>query len=139
MKKLTNQTIFKCEYCSKISKSGGGIRLHEVTCKKNPNNNTPCASCSYFKKKIKYFVDKSEDEDFEVGDEIYPSKNLKYSPEEGFDLRYHKEIYYTCGYDNKSMYHNKVNRFSKKIKEQIISRCDKQMPLECKYYKPDYE
>lgn len=36
MEKLINQTIFKCSYCSRISKSAAGILRHELSCKKEP-------------------------------------------------------------------------------------------------------
>ena len=38
MIKKENATIFQCEYCNKISYSAGGMRLHEICCKKNPIN-----------------------------------------------------------------------------------------------------
>ena len=32
MKKLENQTVFQCSYCSRISKSAVGIYQHELLC-----------------------------------------------------------------------------------------------------------
>ena len=47
MKKLENQTVFQCSYCSKVSKSAAGIYQHERFCKKNPHNQLLCASCAH--------------------------------------------------------------------------------------------
>lgn len=47
MKKLENQTVFQCSYCSKVSKSAAGIYQHERFCKKNPHNQLLCTSCAH--------------------------------------------------------------------------------------------
>lgn len=50
MKKIENQTVYQCSYCSKISKSVAGIYQHEKFCRKNPHNNFICTFCIHLRK-----------------------------------------------------------------------------------------
>jgi hypothetical protein len=145
MKKIINATIFQCEFCNKISYSAGGMRLHEISCKKNPINLTPCASCYNCVKTSVLISDQHYrvgDLEINVGDKIYPDFLRKYEEErttyygefEGYDLKYHRETTFICAIDCLRMYHNKVNRLSKEKAKLIKSKCDKQMPTECKNY-----
>lgn len=135
MKQIKNATIYHCDYCSKISLSKGGMIRHEISCKKNPNNLTPCASCRYCIRDT-YYVKEDDDSIHYTEDEI-AAKAEYYEDSYGdyFDrLEYHKETVFTCEVDGKKMYHNKVKRLSKEKREVILSRCDKQMPQECENY-----
>ena len=135
MKKI-KATVYHCDFCTKVSLSAGGMYLHEITCRKNPDNWTPCASCKHCNKNVYW--------ETEEGDIYYSLEDVNkvarevyyYVPETGYEerLKYHKVTEFTCGIDAKKMYHNKVNRLSKEKREEIISRCDKQMPSECSNY-----
>lgn len=46
--KLYNKKVYECEHCGKISKSAGGMAVHEKTCRKNPNVRPLCWSCRHF-------------------------------------------------------------------------------------------
>lgn len=50
MKKIENQTVYQCSYCTKISKSAAGIYQHEKFCKKNPHNNFICVFCIHLRR-----------------------------------------------------------------------------------------
>ena len=135
MKQIKNATIYHCDYCSKVSLSSGGMMRHEISCKKNPNNLTPCASCKYCIRDT-YFVTE-EDDSIHYSEKEINEKAAAYNTYYGdyFDrLEYHKITEFTCNIDGKKMYHNKVNRLSKEKREEILSRCDKQMPQECDAY-----
>ena len=146
MIKKHDVTIFQCEYCNKISYSAGGMRLHEICCKKNPINMTPCASCvNCIKNSVLISDEEIENEDFTIldGGEIEKDfvENQQILTENGMrdgDFKYHRETTFTCSCDGSKMYHNKVNRLSKYKANIIISKCDKQMPMECNNYKNDY-
>lgn len=129
MKKLENQTIFQCSYCSKVSKSAAGIYQHERFCKKNPHNQLLCASCIHCQR---------EEHLSEEGEkcEICPHRDDIYGDCTGCDSR----IRYTdfiCAIDGSKMYApNKIRR--KTAFEEIKKRCDKPMvdsTQECKNYK----
>lgn len=129
MKKLENQTVFQCSYCSKVSKSAAGIYQHERFCKKNPHNQLLCASCIHCQR---------EETLSEEGEkcEICPHRDDIYGDYTGCDSR----IRYTdfiCAIDGSKMYApNKIRR--KTAFEEIKKRCDKPMvdsTQECKNYK----
>lgn len=136
MKKLTNQTVFKCDFCSKISKSAGGMRLHELSCKNNPVNYTPCASCLKCIRTEKYYQDNKEiDEDEYCHAMNYNFGNGRY----GLPGNLKKETIFTCDHDGAKMYHHKILRLGKKISDHIIASCDRMMPTECNNYVPEPE
>lgn len=129
MKKLENQTVFQCSYCSRVSKSAAGIYQHERFCKKNPHNRLLCASCIHCQR---------EEHLSEVGEkcETCPSRDDIYGDCTGCDGR----IRYTdfiCDIDGSKMYApNKIRR--KTAFEDIKNRCDRPMvdaTQECKNYK----
>ena len=70
MKTLTNKTIFKCDYCNKISLNKGAMAMHEKHCKRNPNNKTMCDDCywmCYIYEKQHFFVETMLfDEEFDI-------------------------------------------------------------------------
>lgn len=129
MKKLENQTVFQCSYCSKVSKSAAGIYQHERSCKKNPHNQLLCASCIHCQRE-EHFSEEGEK------CEICPYRDDIYEDCTGCDGR----IRYTdfiCDIDGSKMYApNKIRR--KTAFEDIKKRCDKPMvdaTQECKNYK----
>lgn len=129
MKKLENQTVFQCSYCSKVSKSAAGIWQHERFCKKNPHNQLLCASCIHCHRE-EYLSEEGE----RCG--ICPFRDNIYGDCTGCDGR----IRYTdfiCDIDGSKMYApNKIRR--KTTLEDIKNRCDKPMAdatQECKNYK----
>ena len=143
MDKKINVTVFQCEYCNKISYSAGGMRIHEICCKKNPANLSPCASCANcVKNSILISDEEIDNEEFTVreGDEIdkefieEQNRQTEAYMREGY-FKYHRETTFTCLCDGSKLYHNKVNRLSKSKAKLIISKCDKQMPTECENYK----
>lgn len=151
MIKKENVTVFQCEYCNKISYSAGGMRLHEISCSKNPINLTPCASCIHC---VRYSVIISDEEyhdnglNINIGDKIsrdfikhFEEQNYWFTEEGGNfvgrKFKHHIETTFTCKIDGSKMYHNKVNRLPKAKAKLIISKCDKQMPTECDNYETD--
>lgn len=46
--KLYNKKVYECEHCGRISKSAGGMAIHEKTCRKNPNVRPMCWGCRHF-------------------------------------------------------------------------------------------
>ena len=134
MEKLTNQTIFKCSYCSRISKSSAGIYSHELSCKKNPHNQSLCSTCKHCKR------------------EEYHSEEgvrCKACPRRHFEIDCYGRIEYTegcelfgdgtcdgrqkyidfiCDIDGAKMYSNKIQRLSSEKSQQIKNRCDRPMP-----------
>lgn len=47
MIKEENQTIYRCEYCTMVSKSAAAMFSHELSCRKNPHNDILCLKCKY--------------------------------------------------------------------------------------------
>ena len=43
--KKSIETVYKCDHCTKISKSAGAMIQHEKYCKKNPEFRHPCFMC----------------------------------------------------------------------------------------------
>ena len=134
MEKLINQTIFKCSYCSRISKSAAGILRHELSCKKNPHNQSLCSSCKHCRK---------EEHRSEVGvrckhcNRMYIERN-EYGEQiaaaecDLFDKDVcdgsQKYIDFICDIDGCKMYSNKIHRLSSDKAQQIKNRCDRPMP-----------
>lgn len=132
MKKLENQTIFQCSYCSRISKSAAGIYVHEIHCKKNPHNQLLCVSCIHCKKE-EYLSDEGEKcNTCYYGNDIY-----------GDCRNCDGRIVITnfiCDIDNKKMYSPKIRL--RAFAKDVIARCDRPMvdvTQECKNYKYAYE
>lgn len=44
--KKSIETVYKCDHCTKISKSAGAMIQHEKYCKKNPEFIHPCFMCT---------------------------------------------------------------------------------------------
>ena len=132
MKKLENQTVFQCSYCSRISKSAAGIYRHEMFCKKNPHNQLLCASCIHCQREVHFS---------EVGEKCEGCGYGNY-----FEECFHfgkicdaKILYvdFICAIDGSKMYApNKIRH--KTCFKEIKERCDKPMvdaTQECKNYK----
>lgn len=144
MIKKNNVTVFQCEYCNKTSYSAGGMRLHEICCKKNPTNLSPCVSCANCVKTSILI----SDEEFDNGniivsfgdkiDEDIIEEIGRLTVARDASFKFHRETTFTCLCDGLKMYHNKVNRFPKSKANLIISKCDKQMPAECNNYKEEF-
>lgn len=118
MKKLENQTVFQCSYCSKVSKSAAGIYQHERFCKKNPHNQLLCTSCAHCHRE-EYFSEEGEKcEICSFRDNIYGDctdceGRIKYTD-------------FICDIDGSKMYaRNKI--MLKTSFEEIKNRCDKPM------------
>lgn len=148
MEKLTNQTIFKCSYCSRISKSAAGIYSHELSCKKNPHNQSLCSSCKHCKRE-EYHSEEG------VRCKTCPNRHLeidyygRIEYTEGCELfgdgacdGRQKYIDFICEIDGCRMYSNKIQRLSSEKAQQIKNRCDRPMPdgtKECANYEYDDE
>lgn len=118
MKKLENQTVFQCSYCSKISKSAVGIYQHERFCKKNPHNQLLCASCAHCHREETLSEEGEKCEICFFRDNIYGNCT-------GCDGRI-KYTDFICDIDGSKMYApNKIRR--KTAFEEIKNRCDKPM------------
>lgn len=48
MKVLKNATVYKCEYCGKVSLRKNNILQHEECCRKNPKHFAICYHCAHF-------------------------------------------------------------------------------------------
>ncbi len=134
MKKLENQTIFQCSYCSRISKSAAGIKMHEKYCKKNPHNQLICASCIHCKKEVNYS---------EKGKRCSKCFNFSFDGECSLSLEEARLcdsririVDFICDIDGSKMYApNKIKR--KTAFEEIKKRCDKPMvdaTQKCEHY-----
>ena len=44
--KKSIETVYRCDHCTKISKSAGAMIQHEKYCKKNPEFIHPCFTCT---------------------------------------------------------------------------------------------
>lgn len=49
--KKSIETVYKCDHCTKISKSAGAMIQHEKYCKKNPEFIHPCFMCTHLEAK----------------------------------------------------------------------------------------
>lgn len=133
MEKLINQTIFKCSYCSRISKSAAGILRHELSCKKNPHNQSLCASCKHCKKEVyrsearercsKCFRRHIEFDDY--GRQVYTTECELFN--EGVCDGSQKYVDFICDIDACKMYSNKIHRLSSEKANNIKQRCDRPM------------
>lgn len=132
MKKLENQTVFQCSYCSKVSKSAAGIYQHERCCKKNPHNQHLCASCIHCNREEHF------SEEGEKCETCYLGQTYDECSHFGNDCD-SRVLYvdFICDIDGSKMYApNKIRR--KTAFEEIKKRCDKPMvdaTQECKNYK----
>lgn len=132
MIKLENQTIFKCSYCSRISKSAAGIYVHEIHCKKNPHNQLLCASCAHCRMEERLSNEGEKCRTCGWGESIYGSCY-------GCDGRI-KITDFICDIDGSKMYSPKIKL--KASAKEVIARCDKPMvdaTQTCEYYKNVYD
>lgn len=146
MEKLINQTIFKCSYCSRISKSAAVILRHELSCKKNPHNQSLCSSCKHCKREEHYSEEgvrckTCSKRHFEIDyyGRIEYTEGCELYGEDLCDGR-QKYIDFICDIDGSKMYSNKINRLSHEKAQQIKNRCDRPMPdgtEKCAHYEYD--
>ena len=128
MEKLINQTVFKCSYCSRISKSAAGIRFHEIYCTKNPHNHILCASCELCERVESMGEEGSRCKtcywytiDAHDGHPCYTYSDCEY----GDDRQAFTD--FICKHDGKKMYSPKILRYNKEKRETIMARCQKPM------------
>lgn len=142
MKSITDKTVYKCEFCGRLSLNKGAMTVHEINCNKNPKNWTDCSSCEYLKvEKIR--VEGSESKRCCHCQHRYFDWETGYSEctKNGDDCD--GSLYITdfiCQKTGKKMYYEKKVRMMKKAKrEEIIKRCDCAMPSECEILKKERE
>lgn len=135
METIADKTVYKCSFCGRISLSKGAMVVHEMNCKKNPQNWTDCAFCDYLKverrkientegqrcKRCQYY-------DIDYEDYGYCECTKEDSDCDG-------SLYITdfiCEKTGKKMYYEKkVRMMSRQKREEIINRCDCPMPSKC--------
>lgn len=123
METLHNQTVFKCSYCTKISKSAAAMHSHEISCKNNPNTQYPCASCSHCKRVVSY-----EEHGTKCNHCYHYNawENECTNPDCGDDRI--RIVDFICDIDGAKMYSpKKVLRMNKETKNKILCRCDRPM------------
>ena len=99
---MKRQEGYKCDFCSKMSSSKSAMMRHEAACRHNPENISMCRNCKWLEK----FEGQCYDSD-------------------GYTSKYTEFI---CKATNRKLYHNKVLRFHKELRNDIISECDGKMP-----------
>ena len=113
---MKEQKGYKCDFCSKMSTTKSAMVKHEAACSRNPENISMCKDCKW--------LDKFEGQCYDAY-----GNSSKYTE-------------FTCKATNKKLYHNKVLRFYKVLRDDIISRCDMKMPNineGCPYFKENNE
>lgn len=115
MEKLINQTVFKCSYCSRISKSAAGIRFHEIYCTKNPHNHILCASCELCERVVS------------MGEKGSRCKTCCWYSSCIFGEDREVITDFVCKHDGKKMYSPKILRYNKEKREAIMARSQKPM------------
>lgn len=137
MKKIENQTVYQCSYCSKISKSAAGIYQHEKFCRKNPHNNFICTFCIHLRREEHLSEEGEKCETCVFNNGITGDCTL---PLSGCNSRI-KYTDFICEIDGSKMY--APNRIIRKLSFKYIKdRCDKPMvdkTQECKNFKPTAE
>lgn len=98
---MKKQEGYKCDFCSKMSTSKSAMMRHEAACRCNPENISLCKDCKW--------LDRFEGATVTNG---YPTRYTEF----------------TCKTTGKKLYHNKVLRFNKGIRDSIITDCDGKMP-----------
>lgn len=144
MEKITDKAVYKCSFCGKISLSKGAMIVHEINCKKNPQNGTDCASCEYLKVE-RHIVEGTRGNRCRRCQYHYVDyENYGYSEctrEDDFECD--GSLYITdfiCEKTGKKMYYEKKVRMMRKEKrEEIIKRCDCPMPVNCETFKKERE
>lgn len=99
---MKKQEGYKCDFCNKMPTSKSGMMKHEAACRHNPENISLCKECKW--------LDKFEGQCYDF--DGHPSKYTEF----------------TCKATNKKLYHNKVLRYRKELRNSIINRCDRKMP-----------
>lgn len=141
MKSITDKTVYKCEFCGKLSLSKGAMTIHEINCRRNPKNWTDCASCQYLKVK-RHVIENT------IGQRCkrcsyFDYDNYGYAECTNNDDNCDGSLYITdfiCEKTGKKMYYEKKVRMMKREKrEEIIGRCDCAMPSECEILKKERE
>lgn len=137
MEKLTNKTIFKCEYCTKVSLSAAAMYSHEQRCRANPHNQYKCASCKNCKKIVSY------SEKWAKCNHCWYLKEDRSCEHENTCEGRIEYVDFVCKTDNARMYAPKKIMFKRKaVKEAILARCDRPMidgTQKSENYEYDYE
>lgn len=110
---LTNQTIYKCEFCTKRYAKKGNAEKHEKYCGLNPKNHHQCLlNCVYL----------------EVCSESYTHKLTDYLGRKRSEVRTRKS--FSCKFHkNKRLYSYVAEKLG------FSDQLDKRMPLKCKHFK----
>lgn len=129
MKVLRNQTIYKCDYCTMVSRSSAAMYSHELSCKNNPHNHVICLGCSHCE------AEEIKGNSFSKCERCPESKYPKSDMARmficegchgyGADVLTHEV--YRCAISGKLMYHPSVLRLRKGEKRDIMSKCDRAM------------
>ena len=136
MEILKNQTIYKCSYCGKISLSKGGMTVHEVNCRKNPDNWSDCFYCHYL-------IRESKEIEGTEGTRCHECQYNDYEDgcqcEDDCNGSLH-ETTFLCEKTGKKMYSKKrVYMMPKEKHDAIISKCDCPFPFECEIIRKERE
>ena len=110
--RVTNEKVYRCDFCNKAMVSAGVMGRHERMCKKNPNNKHKCFQ--YCKHLLR--------EEIEI-------KN-KFEEDKFFDIS-RGACTFRCKITGIEMHSYKLERY-----KMNASRCKKliRMPLECESY-----
>lgn len=143
MKSIKDKTVYKCDFCGKLSLNKGGMTIHEINCKKNPKNWIDCASCAYLKVESHVIENTTGQRCKRCQYHYVDYGNYGYSECTKDDDNCDGSLYITdfiCQKTGKKMYYEKKVRMMKKEKrEEIIKRCDCAMPCECEILKKEME
>ena len=114
---LTNQTIYKCEFCKKRYAKKGNAEKHENYCGLNPKNHHQCLlSCIHL----------------EVSTEIYTHEWTNFLGRKESEQRTRKS--FSCKF-------HKNKRLYSYVAEKLMfaNQLDKRMPLKWKHFKYKFE
>lgn len=113
---LTNQTIYKCEFCKKKFAKKANAEKHEPYCGKNPKNAHQCLhGC-------KHLI---------VGTETYRHSRINFWGRKISEVRTRKS--FSCPYHKKKRLYSYVAE-----KLGFSDQLDKRMPLKCKHFEIDF-
>lgn len=110
MKVLENQTVYKCEHCSKFYLHNRWIERHEKFCHKNPNNQHKCFQFCKHLEKLTH----------DVQDGAGDSTGRTYTE-------------FRCNKLNKYLYSFKAEKHTNPFLMERLDDCER-MPLECADY-----
>lgn len=114
---LTNQTIYKCEFCKKRYAKKANAEKHENYCGLNPKNHHQCLlSCIHLEVRSEFYTHKWTD--------YFGRKRSEQRTRKSFSCKFHK---------NKRLYSYVAEKLG------FADQLDKRMPLKCKHFKYKFE